>query len=322
MKSLFVNLMIPHNFRLAFHRHRVIANIFFLVMSSTARNLRFLTEPVLSKGEVLGMTLCVRLLRRGVYPFDKLRAGSEPSRRTPCNDKKAVCLCYDALQFAAGFFILAFFILISVTVSAVEVRQLDEIVAGIQANYEKVEDFHAKFTQEATVRALNKVQKADGEVWFKKPGKMRWNYYRPAKDEIVSDGITLWFYNYEEKQAIRSPLDKVMDTPTTTTFLSGLGNIKEQFNAKFSSEKQFDDNGNYLIDLMPKGKGEEYNMVTIAVDKKGMIVKDIFLYDPFGNLTKVSLKGIEINKGVPDSLFKFKVPKGTEVIKAPSPLQQ
>ncbi|HLE25154.1 MAG TPA: outer-membrane lipoprotein carrier protein LolA, partial [Thermodesulfobacteriota bacterium] len=116
--------------------------------------------------------------------------------------------------------------------------------------------------------------------------------------------------------------DKVMDTPTTTTFLSGLGNIKEQFDAKFSSEKQFDDNGNYLIDLMPKGKGEEYNMVTIAVDKKGMIVKDIFLYDPFGNLTKVSLKGIEINKGVPDSLFRFKVPKGTEVIEAPSPVQQ
>lgn len=314
MKSLFINLMIPHNFRLGFHCHRVIANIFFLVMSSTARNLRFLTEPVLSKGEVFGMTLCVRLLRRGVY--------AEPSRRTPHNDKKFVCLCYDALQLAAGFFIVTFFILISVTVSAVEVRKLDEIVSGIQAKYEKVEDFHAKFTQEATVRALNKVQKADGEVWFKKPGKMRWNYYRPAKDEIVSDGITLWFYNYEEKQAIRSPLDKVMDTSTTTTFLSGLGNIKEQFDAKFSSEKQFDDNGNYLIDLMPKGKGEEYNMVTIAVDKKGMIVKDIFLYDPFGNLTKVSLKGIEINKGVPDSLFKFKAPKGTEVIEAPSPVQQ
>jgi outer membrane lipoprotein carrier protein len=211
---------------------------------------------------------------------------------------------------------------VPITVSAVEVRQLDEIVTGIQANYEKVEDFHAKFTQEATVRALNKVQKADGEVWFKKPGKMRWNYYRPAKDEIVSDGIALWFYNYEEKQAIWSSLDKVMDTPTTTTFLSGLGNIKEQFDAKFSSEKQFDDNGNYLIDLMPKAKGEEYNMVTIAVDKKSMIVKDIFLYDPFRNLTKVSLKGIEINKGVPDSLFKFKAPKGTEVIEAPSPVQQ
>ncbi|MGH7801821.1 MAG: outer membrane lipoprotein chaperone LolA [Thermodesulfobacteriota bacterium] len=315
MKSLFINLMIPHNFRLGFHCHRIITNIFFLVISSAARNLRFLTEPVLSKGEVFRMTLCVRLhRRRGVY--------AEPSRRTPRNDKKAVYSCYDALQFAAGFFILAFFILISVTVSAVEVKKLDEIVTGIQANYEKVEDFHAKFTQEATVRALNKVQKADGEVWFKKPGKMRWNYYRPAKDEIVSDGITLWFYNFEEKQAIKSPIDKVMDTPTTTTFLSGLGNIKQQFIAKFSAVNQFDENGNYLIDLMPKEEDEDYNKVTIAVDKKSMIVKNIFLYDPFGNLTKVSLKGIEINKGVPDSLFKFKAPKGTEVIEAPSPVQQ
>jgi outer membrane lipoprotein carrier protein len=196
--------------------------------------------------------------------------------------------------------------------------QLDEIVNGVQANYEKINDFHAKFTQEATVRALNKVEKADGEVWLKKPGKMRWNYYRPAKDEIVSDGVMLWFYNYEEKQIIKSPVDKVMDAPTTTTFLSGLGKIKEQFIAKFPEGDQFDENRNYLIDLIPKDGDEDYNKVTIAVDKKSMFVKDVYIYDPFGNLTKLKLKDIEINKGVPDSLFKFKVPKGVEIIEAPA----
>lgn len=196
---------------------------------------------------------------------------------------------------------------------------LDSVLTKVQNNYEKMNDFHSKFTQEATVRSLNQIQKADGEVWFKKPGKMRWNYYRPNKDVIASDGKTIWFYNQEEKQVIESRLTEVVDTPTTTTFLSGLGNIKKDFNAKFSETSFPDENGNYLIDLSPKENSgdEEYNRVTIAVDKN-MLVKTIYLYDPFGNLTKVKLEDIEINKGVSDSLFKFEAPKGTEVIISPS----
>lgn len=199
-----------------------------------------------------------------------------------------------------------------------ENNNLGKIVNEVQSTYQKIEEFHSKFTQEATVKALNKVQKAQGEVWFKKPGKMRWNYYKPAKDQIVSDGSTIWLYNYDEKQAIKSPLEKVVDTPTTTTFLSGLGNLKEQFNAQFSKPKSVDENGNYLIDLAPKESDEQYDKVTIAIDRKTMFVKDIYLYDPFGNVTKVKLEDIEINKGVPDSFFNFTVPKGTEVIEAPN----
>jgi outer membrane lipoprotein carrier protein len=203
-----------------------------------------------------------------------------------------------------------------------ESNRLNKIVSEVQGKYEKIEDFHSNFTQEATVKALNKVQKAQGEVWFKKPGKMRWNYYKPSKDQIVSDGSTIWLYNYDEKQVVRSPLEKVVDTPTTNTFLSGLGNLKEQFDAQFSQPKSVDENGNYLIDLTPKKSDEQYDKVTIAVDRKTMFVKDIYLYDPFGNVTKVKLGVMEINKGVPDSLFNFKAPKGTEVIEAPnSPTQ-
>jgi outer membrane lipoprotein carrier protein len=197
-------------------------------------------------------------------------------------------------------------------------EKLDVIVDEVQSKYEKIEDFHSKFTQEATVKALNKLQRAQGEVWFKKPGKMRWNYYRPAKDQIVSDGSTIWLYNYDEKQVVKSPLEKVVDTPTTTTLLSGLGNLKKQFNAQFSKPKSVDENGNYLIDLTPKKSDDQYDKATIAIDRKTMFVKDIYLYDPFGNVTKVKLEDIEINKGVPDSLFKFKMPKGTEVIEAPN----
>jgi len=198
-----------------------------------------------------------------------------------------------------------------------EQYNLDSVVDGVQKKYEQIDNFHAAFTQEAEVKALKKVQRADGEVWFKKPGKMRWNYNTPNKDQIVSDGKTLWFYDEEEQQVIETPLNQVSETESTTTLLSGLGNIKELFNASFSEPGDINPNGGYLVDLVPKGD-EEYNKVTISVDKKDMMVNTIYLYDPFGNLTTVKLADIKIDGGVSDTLFDFKAPSGVEVVKPPS----
>lgn len=197
-------------------------------------------------------------------------------------------------------------------------ESIDVVVDKIQKKYEEIEDFHADFTQEATVKALNTVQKSDGEVWFKKPGKMRWNYYEPYKDQIVSDGRTLWFYNEEEKQVIESPLNQVSETESTSTLLSGLGKIKDLYKTSFTESGEFEADGSYLIDLRPKEEGEDYNKVTLAINKNTMMVNTLYLYDPFGNLTKVLLKNVEVDKGVSDSLFDFKAPSGVEIIKPPA----
>lgn len=217
-----------------------------------------------------------------------------------------------------AIFVLVSTLILSVShVPAKENENLDNVLSRIQEKYEKINDFSSKFTQEATVKALNKVQRAQGEVWFKKPGKMRWNYSTPTKDEIVSDGITIWFYNEEEKQVIESALSEVIDTPTTTTLISGLGNLKNLFDARFSASDSTGVNNAYLIDLSPRDNSEEYNSVTIAVDKESLLVNTIYLYDPFGNLTTVKLNNIEINNGIPDSLFIFKAPTGAEITKVP-----
>ncbi|MCH8029391.1 MAG: outer membrane lipoprotein chaperone LolA [Candidatus Dadabacteria bacterium] len=195
---------------------------------------------------------------------------------------------------------------------------LERVVENVQRTYEGAREFHASFEQTAEIKALEKVQKSKGEVWFKKPGKMRWNYYTPNRDEIVSDGSTFWQYDHEEKQVVETSIERVISTQGTTTFLQGLGKIKEQFNASFPTKGHRDAKGNYLVDLSPKDdSGDEVNRFTIVVDPKSWIVSAIFLYDPFNNKTIVNFSNIEINKGISDSVFKFKIPKGVEVIKAP-----
>ncbi len=213
------------------------------------------------------------------------------------------------------FSILFLLLLLAVDTHAED--NLDTVLDGVQKKYEQINSFYALFTQESEVKALDKVQTAQGEVWFKKPGKMRWNYNTPNMDQIVSDGKTLWFYDQEENQVIETPLDQVSDTGSSTTLLSGLGNLKELFKASFSDSEDISPNGGYLIDLVPKGE-EEYNKVTISVDKKDMMVNTLYLYDAFGNLTTMKLSDIKTNRKVEDTLFEFKVPSGAEVVKPPS----
>lgn len=214
-------------------------------------------------------------------------------------------------------FTLLLIILLFTVHSSAQEKDLDSVVDGIQKKYEQIDNFQALFTQTSEVKALNKTQNAEGEVWFKKPGKMRWNYTTPNKDQIVSDGKTLWFYDEDEEQVIETPLGQVSETQSTTTLLSGLGNIKKIFDASFAEPGDINPNGSYLVDLVPKGE-EDYNKVTISVNKNDMMVNTIYLYDAFGNLTTVTLKDIKTDTKVADSLFNFITPEGTEVVKPPS----
>lgn len=214
-------------------------------------------------------------------------------------------------------FTLLLILFVSAVQASAQDNNLDSVVDGIQKKYEQINNFQALFTQTSEVKALNKTQNAEGEVWFKKPGKMRWNYNTPNKDQIVSDGKTLWFYDEDEEQVIETPLGQVSETQSTTTLLSGLGNIKKIFDASFAEPGNIDSNDGYLVDLVPKGE-EDYNKVTISVNKNDMMVNTIYLYDAFGNLTTVTLKDIKTDTKVADSLFNFITPEGTEVVKPPS----
>ena len=200
--------------------------------------------------------------------------------------------------------------------------QVDFIVDKLQKKYEGINDFHADFVQEAEVRALNKTQKAFGEVWFKKPGKMRWNYYSPTKDTIVSDGKNLWYYIEQENQVLESNLKDLNGGDTSsTTLLSGLGKIKELFDVKLITDPALQSKTGNLLELIPKDVDEDEikNKVIINVNKSDSLVSTIYLFDPFGNQTKVSLIKTQINKKISDKIFEFKTPKGAEIVKLPSP---
>jgi outer membrane lipoprotein carrier protein len=187
---------------------------------------------------------------------------------------------------------------------------LNTIIAKVQKTYDGIHDIQANFTQITTSASIKETQKAEGVVYFKKPGMMKWEYKSPEKDIIVSDGTTIWIYQQDIGQVmVGNALDN--GTSISNNFLAGMGNIKKDF----AIEMAEGDNNTHLLKLSPKTAQPNLRKLYIAVDKKTFLVIRTIVYDMLNNETKVILESIKTNQSLSGSIFKFNIPDGIKVIK-------
>jgi outer membrane lipoprotein carrier protein len=188
------------------------------------------------------------------------------------------------------------------------------VVARVQKYYDATRDLHARFEQEIASPS-RAPQKAGGEVWLKKPGKMRWDYARPEKKLMVSDGGTLWVYEPEDEQAFKQSL-KDNALPAQVSFLLGEGKLAQEFDASFT---KLDGLGadELALKMVPKTGTAAYRYLVFVVDNKSGQVKRTVIYDQAGGTNRLSFVDVEQNKGVDDGRFKFTPPAGTHVLTPP-----
>src|SRR5207245_4609774 len=105
---------------------------------------------------------------------------------------------------------------------------LDDVVRGVESAYGRMIDMKADFNQTAFNKSLNSTIPAQGAVYLKKGGKLRWEYSEPTKQEIVSDGKTLWVYTPALNQVNMGPAPEALAGPAGS-FLAGLGQLREHF---------------------------------------------------------------------------------------------
>lgn len=192
---------------------------------------------------------------------------------------------------------------------------LDEIVSKLQKNYQTMRDYRANFSQETKIKAYPRSQKSSGEVFYKKPGRMRWNYEKPEKREIVTDGKTLWMYTPSLNQVMKADFSMTNQSRTAQAFLSGMGNLKEDFNIAFDNEAG--EGADYRLILTPKDEAEALKSLVITVDSSNFNIKRSEMTDLYDNVTIVTFNGLKMNSGLDDSIFDFKMPEGVEIVTPP-----
>jgi outer membrane lipoprotein carrier protein len=198
--------------------------------------------------------------------------------------------------------------------SVARAQELDQVVAGIESTYGKINDLRADFSQVAMNKSLGQDIKAEGTVYLKKGGKMRWDYKSPAPQQIVSDGASLWVYTPELNQVNKGSAPKALAGPAGS-FLAGLGKIREEFNVRFLNPAQkTDPQGRFVLDMTPKQPTPLLTRLVLSIDPKDYIVRQAVLYDQVQNTVTMTFTKVSPNPALPDSLFVFTPPAGAAVV--------
>ena len=239
-----------------------------------------------------------------------------------------------------SLFLLSF---IPALAGAAETELSDVIVAletpfkGQTKSSERIHDFQADFFQESHIASIGRTQRGQGVVSFKfvpsaggtSPLAMfRWEYREPSVQEIISDGQIMWVYLPENRQVIESDISQLNaeQGENPVTFLSGLGNLSQDFLINWGSSQKVA-SGGYLLQLEPRKESQFIQKIEIVVSElavnrwlKQQKTGDIFpilatlITDPNGNRTAIEFRDVQVNQELADQLFSFERPEGVELV--------
>jgi outer membrane lipoprotein carrier protein len=199
---------------------------------------------------------------------------------------------------------------------------LEEIIDKVQGVYKGTKDFKAEFIQESIIKSIDKTEVSKGKIYFKNPGKLRWDYDVPDRQEIVTDGKTLWMYVPQDRQVMINKLSDVYQSNTSTFFLFGMGDLKRDFYIHLVKPDSNDVEKGYILKLTPKESQPNISELFLLIDKATFQVIETYFYDFYENFIRIKFKNAVINRGLSDSLFVFTIPKCVEVLEAPQMFEE
>jgi outer membrane lipoprotein carrier protein len=193
---------------------------------------------------------------------------------------------------------------------AAESDGAEAVVDRLQRTYDATSDFVADFTQETEVKTLNRSLKTSGKLSYKRPGKMLWRYDTPKDQFVLADGKHLYFYQPEQNQIIKSPLQNAFRSDIPLSFLLGLGNLKKDFNATLKATEE----SQHILRLEPRSDAGGYSDILMGVSKSTSDIVWVSVRDGAGNLTTIRFSNMRKGAGVQDSLFKLQIPQGADIV--------
>ena len=171
-----------------------------------------------------------------------------------------------------------------------------------------------------------------GTVYFRKPGRMRWEYDSPEKKLFISDGKTVWFYVPEDRTVTKAPVKESSDWRTPLALLTGKADLARLCSRIDLVDRKNTPAGHVVLRCLPKGEkeppaGNSSSGEPAELPGAGNFV-DVLLEmnAASGELADVSIRqagGIEMEyrfgdwqQGMPlaEDMFQFHPPAGVAIV--------
>ena len=209
----------------------------------------------------------------------------------------------------------AFVVIMLVGVSpAAAQEKLDPLVAEIldqvEARYTQA-GFSARFQLTLTLKAMEVTDEAAGQLFVKYPGKMRWSYETPSPMLFVTDGESLWMYQPEENQVTVGLASEVLGGQEGASFLSDIRLLRKAFRISLDPGGG---EGVVRLKLLPEGEAHDIAEVYLKIRRDTHDIVEVITTNLYGDQTRIALTNFDYSAVLPDRLFRFDIPAGTDVL--------
>lgn len=211
--------------------------------------------------------------------------------------------------------------------------ELTQVVRTLEQGYGTLNDLEATFNQKSTLKTMKREEKGGGVLYIKKgsgrDAMFRFDYTKP-KQQIISNGKTVWYYIPEQKQVMVMEVAELFaegSSGVALNYLAGMGHVSKDFDISFAGQEK-DKKGNYQLDLVPKKKSAAMAKLQLVIDgeaveefvERGRASKPFpilasTVFDQAGNSTRMEFSKVKTNRGMESGRFNFKIPAGVEVVK-------
>lgn len=187
---------------------------------------------------------------------------------------------------------------------------IDEIVQRVEKRYAG-SGFSARFVQESVLKAMDITDKASGKIYIKRPGMMRWEYEKPDRQIIITDGSKLWIYRPEDNQVMVGKAPSFFGEGKGANFLSDIKLLKKNF---FILPGKKGRNDHYNLKLLPRKKTLDLTGIDLSISSKTFDIVQVITTNVYGDETRITLRNFQFKQDLEDSLFSFKIPPGVDLM--------
>jgi outer membrane lipoprotein-sorting protein len=225
-------------------------------------------------------------------------------------------------------------------------------VKTFEARYRAAHTLQATFLERYTENGAV-VRTEAGTAFFRRPGKMRWEYEAPEKDLFLVDGKTAWFYVPADRTATRVPAKQSGDWRTPLALLAGemkvsrvCARVEQAPNEKTLSEnnvvlrcqvrgasskdethpgsgaasKAHGDDGSAAAQESPESPvGSQNDVVLFEIDRRSGELARLIVRQSGGVEVEFRFENWHLDPPLPESLFKFEVPTGVAIVNGELP---
>jgi outer membrane lipoprotein carrier protein len=188
---------------------------------------------------------------------------------------------------------------------------LEYILGQLEKRYTGSQ-FAAEFVQQSTVKSMEITDFASGQMYVRHPGMMRWEYEKPERQVIITDGKKLWIFRPQDNLVMVGGAPVFFRDGKGASFLSDIGLVRRKFDITLHKPA-----GEYFheLRLVPKERSLNIAEIRLSVTPRTYEIARITTVNDYGDDTRIEIVNPKFNANLAPSLFSFEIPPGADVQK-------